>query len=132
MNSNHIDMYMLHDPLANVEAMLTVFDQSSLKEAEDHGMLFIAVHSDGTREVVKAKDVHEPTTHTSSLGGFEVVAPVYVDKRTAATVSVFDALSAIVDPQAATLSADGAATAEDPIEAFRSALAALKSLEAKE
>ena len=62
-----------------------------------------------------------------------MVLQPYVDKRTAATVACFDALSAIVDPQPATTDETGEGTeAVDQVEAFRAALAALKALEAKE
>lgn len=125
--------YMAHDPIGNVEGQLTCYDAEALAEAEKNGIVFIAVMSDGTRKVVKASEVSEPSSHGQD---FVFVQPTYVDKRTAATVAVFDALSAIVDPQPATADETGdeaeAVDPVDPVEAFRAALAALKALEATE
>ena len=116
--------YMAHDPVGNVEGQLTCYDAEALAEAEKNGILFIAVMSDGTREVVNASEVSEPCSHGKD---FVLVQPTYVDERTAATVACFDALSAIVDPQEA-----AAVDPVDPVEAFRVALSALKALEATE
>lgn len=125
--------YMAHDPVGNVEGQLTCYDAEALAEAEKNGMLFIAVMNDGTREVVKASEVSEPSSQGQD---FVFVQPTYVDKRTAATVACFEALSAIVDPQPAAADETGeeadAVDPVDPVEAFRVALAELKALEAKE
>jgi hypothetical protein len=125
--------YMAHDPVGNVEGQLTCYDAEALAEAEKNGMLFIAVMSDGTREVVKASEVSEPSSRGQD---FVFVQPTYVDKRTAATVACFEALSAIVDPQPAAADETGeeadAVDPVDPVEAFRVALSALKALEATE
>jgi hypothetical protein len=122
--------YMAHDPVGNVEGQLTCYDAEALAEAEKNGMVFIAVMSDGTRKVVKASEVSEPSSQGQD---FVFVQPTYVDKRTAATVACFEALSAIVDPQPATADETGEeAESVDPVEAFRAALAALKALEATE
>ena len=66
------------------------------------------------------------------MNGVTLCTPKYVDNRTAATVAVFDALTAIVDPESAVATADEtgeeAAMAADPVETFKAALAALKAL----
>lgn len=118
--------YIMHDPIGNVEGFITNYDPDVLQEAEDDGMVLIAQYSDGARELVKAQDVSEP-----KMPDIDIVAPSYVDKRTDATVAVFDALAAIVDPQAATLSADDAAGQADPVAAFKDALAKLRALKAQ-
>ncbi len=121
--------YMAHDPVGNVEGQLTCYDPEALAEAESNGIVFIAVMSDGTREIVKASEVSEPAPQGQD---FVFVQPTYVDDRTAATVAVFDALAAIVDPESAVATAEetGEETAAqaDPLETFREALAALKAL----
>lgn len=125
-----ITHYMAHDPIGNVESYLTEFDSELIARAAAAGIIFIAVYDDGTRKVVDASEVEEPQQERQA---YEIVTTSYVDKRTAATVAVFDALSAIVDPQPATADETGEGTeAVDPVEAFRAALAALKTLEATE
>lgn len=122
--------YMAHDPVGNVEGQLTCYDPEALAEAENNGIVFIAVMSDGARKAVKASEVSEPSPQGQD---FVFVQPAYVDERTEATVAVFDALAAIVAPEAATLSADEAATqAKDPVEVFMAALAKLKALKPAE
>lgn len=122
--------YMAHDPVGNVEGQLTCYNADSLNEAEKNGIIFIAVMSDGTRKVVKASEVSEPAPQGQD---FVFVQPTYVDDRTAATVAVFDALAAIVDPESAVATAEetGEETAAqaDPLETFKEALAALRALE---
>lgn len=126
----HIVDYMAHDPVGNVEGQLTCYDPEALAEAESNGIVFIAVMSDGSRKVVKASEVSEPSPQGEE---FVFVQPAYVDERTEATVAVFDALAAIVAPETATLSDSGAATqAADPVEAFMAALAKLKALKPAE
>lgn len=120
--------YMVHDPVANMEWQLDDFEQERLANMESSGFLFIALRDDDTREVVKAIDVAEPKPR---VNGVTLVTPTYVDNRTAATVAVFEALSAIVDPESAVATADetGEETESqaDPVEAFKEALAALKA-----
>lgn len=128
MKTRYIDHYMIHDPVNNVENTLTVFDTEQLQEAEDNGIVFIAVYDDDSRNRVAAKDIVEPVPHSC---GVTLVTPTYVDNRTAATAAVFDALAAIVDPEGAVATADETGeTAEtaDPVQAFKDALAALKAL----
>ncbi len=119
--------YMVHDPVANMEWQLDDFEQERLANMESTGFLFIALRDDDTREVVKAVDVVEPKPR---VNGVTLVTPTYVDNRTAATVAVFDALAAIVDPESTVATADeaggGAEAQADPVEAFKEALAALK------
>lgn len=128
-----ITHYMAHDPIGNVESYLTEFDSELIARAAAAGIIFIAVYDDGTREVVDAGEVEEPQQERQA---YEIVTTSYVDRRTAATVACFDALSAIVDPQPATADETGdeaeAVDPVDPVEAFRAALAALKALEATE
>lgn len=128
-----ITHYMAHDPIGNVESYLTEFDSELIARAAAAGIIFIAVYDDGTREVVDAGEVEEPQQERQA---YEIVTTSYVDRRTAATVACFDALSAIVDPQPATADETGeeadAVDPVDPVEAFRVALAELKALEAKE
>lgn len=128
-----ITHYMAHDPIGNVESYLTEFDSELIARAAAAGIIFIAVYDDGTREVVDAGEVEEPQQERQA---YEIVTTSYVDRRTAATVACFDALSAIVDPQPATADETGdeaeAVDPVDPVEAFRAALAALKELEATE
>jgi len=128
-----ITHYMAHDPIGNVESYLTEFDSKLIARAAAAGIIFIAVYDDGTREVVDAGEVEEPQQERQA---YEIVTTSYVDKRTAATVACFEALSAIVDPQPAAADETGeeadAVDPVDPVEAFRVALAALKALEATE
>lgn len=124
--------YMAHDPILNNEEPLTNYDEAVLAEMEDSGIVFIAVHDDDTRTLVKASDITPPEPQ---MGGVTLVTPIYVDTRTEATVAVFDALAAIVDPESAVATADetGEITeATDPVQAFKDALAALKALEPQE
>lgn len=121
--------YAVHDIIGNNEQCLTEYDPDVLQRAEDTGLIFVAQYDDGSREVVKAADVRKPDP---TVNGIPLATAGYVDERTAAAVAVFDALSAIVDPQPATADETGEGTeAVDPVEAFRAALAALKALEAK-
>ncbi len=128
-----ITHYMAHDPIGNVESYLTEFDSELIARAAAAGIIFIAVYDDGTREVVDAGEVEEPQQERQA---YEIVTTSYVDRRTAATVACFEALSAIVDPQPAAADETGeeaeAVDPVDPVEAFRAALAALKALEATE
>lgn len=126
--ARHIVAYIMHDPVANVEGYITDFDENSLTGAEDMGLLIIAEYSDGSREVVKAADVEPPQPE---LNGVKVVMPSYVDARTSATIAVFDALAAIVDPEPAAVSDEGESAAHgDPVAAFAAALADLKAVAA--
>lgn len=110
-------MYLLHDPVSNVEGVVAEFDRSKLQEAENRGNIFIAVHSNGSREVVKAADVRRPEP---MLNGVELAQPEYVDVRMDAVVACFDALA---NKQGiSTLSAKAAR------KTFAQALAELKAL----
>lgn len=127
---SHIVDYLIHDPVGNVEGQLGDYDPVRLEEAEKNGMVFIAVMDDGERRLVKAADVSEPKQQNQY---FTVAKPEYVDERTKATVAVFDAVAAIIDPQPATADESGeAAQQADPVAAFRAALDALKELEAND
>ncbi len=122
--------YMAHDPVCNMEEPLTVFDADTLSTMEARGIVFVAVYDDDSRAVVKASEIVEPEPQ---MNGITLVTPTYVDKRTAATVAVFDALAAIVDPEASAVAVDetGETTeTANPVETFKTALSALKELAA--
>ena len=125
--------YICHDAIANTEWYVSDFDKAKLKQAEDAGCLIIEELSDGSRRLSSADEVEEPPA--AMVGGIRLVAPKYVDDRTAAVTAVFEALSAIVDPEASVATADEtgeAVESADPVQAFRDALAALKALDGKE
>lgn len=120
--------YMAHDPVCNMEEQVTDFDPGTLSNMEAGGIIFVAVYDDESRAVVKASEMSEPEPQ---VNGVKLVTPKYVDLRTEATVAVFDALSAIVDPEASVAAADEAgetAEAADPVETFKAALIDLKAL----
>lgn len=124
--------YMAHDAVSNTEAVVDDYGAEALSSLAAAGVIFVAVHDDGTREVVEASEVTEPEPQ---VNGVTLVTPKYVDARTEATVAVFDALAAIVDPESSAATADEtgeAAEAADPVQAFKDALAALRALGAKE
>lgn len=128
----YVVAYICHDPIGNTEWYVSDFDKAKLKEAEAAGCLIIEEFSDGSRKLTTADEVDEPPA--TLVDGIKLVAPKYVDDRTNATVAVFDALVAIVDPESAVATADetGEATeVADPLQAFKDALAALKALEPK-
>lgn len=125
---SQIIRYMAHDPVSNFESCLDTYDPDVLANMEAGGIIFVAVYDDDSRAVVKASEVSEPEPR---VDGITLVTPKYVDARTEATVAVFDALAAIVDPEASAVVVDEAGeTTEtaDPVETFKTALDALKSL----
>ena len=125
----HVIGYFVHDIVGNIEQWLENYDQDALQAAEKAGLVFVAVYSDESREVVKAADIVKPSPY---VNGFTLAATEYVDNRTDATIAVFDALAAIVDPEGAVVTANETsevAAVEDPIETFKKALAALKAFE---
>lgn len=128
----YVVAYICHDPIGNTEWYVSDFDKSKLREAEAAGCLIIEEFSDGSRKVTTADEVDEPPA--TLVDGIKLVAPKYVDDRTNATVAVFDALAAIIDPESAVATADEtgeAAEVADPLQAFKDALDALKALEPK-
>ncbi len=126
----YIQAYLVHDVVGNQEGYLSDFDPEKLADAEANGLVFVAEYNDGSREVVSAKDVVEPKPRVL---GAPVATAGYVDERIAATVACFDALAAIVDPQPATADETGEEVAQVyPVEAFKTALDALKALGAEE
>lgn len=118
--TDYIEAYLLHDPIGNTEGVIAEYDPDKLMQAEANGAIFIAVHGDGRREVVKAASIHEPEPR---MNGVTLTKPEYVDARTQATVAVFDALAQQM-AGGAMLTADGSG-AESP---FEKALAALRAL----
>ena len=115
-------MYLAHDPLGNSETQVVEFDPALLAEAARRGNIFIAVDADGDRQIV------EPPT--GEAGSLTLVQPVYVDDRMEAVLDVFDALAALMLPEAAPLAAAAIPTAQqrDPSEVFAEKLAALRSI----
>lgn len=95
------------------------------------GLVIIAEYNDGSREVVPAIEVKQPNPE---VNGVEVVLPPYVDVRMSAVVEVFDALEAIMFPEAEPATETGAAPMRKaarkitPEDAFKAALAALKEV----
>lgn len=124
-------MYLAHDPLGNSEAQVVEYDPALLAEAERQGIIFIAVDSTGDRQIVSASDVKPPDDETGSL---MLVQPVYVDERMQAVIEVFDALEAIMFPEAEPATEMDAAPMRNaarkitPEDAFKAALAALKEV----
>lgn len=119
--------YWAHDPVGNIENMLQSFDMEQLQKGEDAGIVFVAEYDDGTRSIVKAADIVEPTTFSND-GGVTLVLPSYVDERTSATVACFDALAEIVNPSVAAAPTDETETQVDSIRAFMAALEKLRAL----
>ena len=120
--------YVAHDPLGNTEQQVAEFDPALLAEAERAGIIFIAVDAGGSRTIVPACDVAAPQSHEGSIS---LVQPVYVDDRMDAVLGVFDALQAVVFPEAvATVAteAPAAASAADPAQNFRDKLEALRQI----
>lgn len=131
--------YLAHDPIGNCEWQLSEFDTLLLASQEENGITFIAVDADGNRQIVGASEVTEPQENGAPL---ILVQPVYVDERMEAAADVFDALQALLLPEAAMMraasaddadvfdalqallltDADVASTARDPAEAFKKAL----------
>lgn len=121
---NRIITYWAHDPINNNEGVITNFDTSTLKQAEDNGIIIIAEYEDGTREKVNAENVTEPNIQDS--GFFVFVTPQYVDTRTTATYeairSIADAITPMI-PEA--LATDGQPS---PLDAITANLEKLKAL----
>lgn len=121
-------MFMAHDALSNTEMQVSEFDPALLAAAEAQGVIFIAVDAAGDRQIVPASEVKPPDGVT---GSFTLVEPVYVDDRMDAVLDVFDAMAALMFPDAATLAADDApqgAPARDPLEVLREKMAALREI----
>ena len=120
-------MYMAHDALSNTEMQVSEFDPALLAAAEAQGVIFVAVDAAGDRQIVDAAEVEPPTGEAGSL---TLVQPVYVDDRMEAVLDVFDALAALMLPEAAPLAAAAIPTAQqrDPSEVFAEKLAALRSI----
>ena len=75
-----------------------------------------------------ACDVAAPQSHEGSIS---LVQPVYVDDRMDAVLGVFDALQAVVFPEAVAMAATeapAAASAADPAQNFRDKLEALRQI----
>ena len=122
--------YMAHDAACNMEQPLDSYDAAYLSRLAADGIIFVAVYDDGSRCVVSADEVSEPEPQ---MNGITLCTPKYVNDRTTATIAVFDALAAIVDPESAVATTeetgDETEVKADPVEVFRAALAALRRLE---
>lgn len=105
--TEYVEAYLLHDPLGNVEGVITEYDADELRRAEDEGAVLIALYNSGRREIVKADEVVEPLPR---MNGVTLVQPEYVDDRMVAVVDVFEALAGELASQqpvaAISLSAD--------------------------
>ncbi len=122
--------YMAHDVINNVEGQLLDYDQESLLLAEQNGIVFVAVYSDGTRARVSAADITEPEP---MVDGVTIVKPEYVDARIDAVVNVLDTLIGIVDPGSAIATVSVANGEQvNPVDAFTAALDELKALTSEE
>lgn len=116
--------YLLHDAVGNTEEVITSYSEELLEQAEAAGMQFIAVRSDGARELVSREDVREPQPQ---VNGVTLCQPEYVDKRIDAILEAFEAIGAILEPPAAKTSKPKAAgidtgdlaTALDKLRAFK-------------
>lgn len=116
--------YLLHDAVGNTEEVITSYSEELLEQAEAAGMQFIAVRSDGARELVSREDVREPQPQ---VNGVTLCQPEYVDKRIDAILEAFEAISAILEPpaektskpKAAGIDTGDLATALDKLRAFK-------------
>lgn len=120
-----ITHYMAHDPITNTEGVVTEYDQDLLRKAEESGIIFIAVDSNGERSVVKSGDVKPPEHQDES---FIIVKPEYVDYRVKAVVDVFDALAASVPAVAASAEVQPVSSNARSAMSFSEALEALRKL----
>ena len=113
-----------------MEQPLDNYDAAELSRLAAAGIIFVAVYDDGSRRVVSVDEVSEPEPQ---VNGVTLCTPKYVDDRTVATIAVFDALAAIVDPESAVATTEETGEENeaktDPVEVFRAALAALRRLE---
>ena len=121
---NRIIAYWAHDPINNNEGVITNFDTSTLKQAEDNGIIIVAEYEDGTREKVNAEDVTEPNIQDS--GFFVFVTPQYVDTRTTAAYEAIKSIADAITPMIAEkFAADGQPS---PLDAITANLEKLKVL----
>lgn len=122
-------MFLAHDPVSNTEAQVSEFDKALLEAAAAQGVVFLAVDDAGNREIVPVDEVNPPDNYE---GSFTLVEPVYVDDRMQAVVDVFNALEAVMFPEAVALSVDDDAparvAARDPVQVFAENLAALREI----
>lgn len=127
---DNITHYIAHDPVSNSEGIVTEFDPELISRAAESGIVFIAVDADGNRAIVQPDDVKEPAIQDER---FTIVQPQYVDDRMSAVVDVFDALQAIIAPEASaasySLDADAVeAGSSDPFALFCAKLSALRAI----
>lgn len=125
--TRRVRAYLVHDAINNMEGYITDYSTEALQAAQESGLIIIAEYNDGSRDRVNAADVVEPQPE---VNGVTLVQPSYVDDRMEAAADVFDALQALLLPEAAALAYDAyaASSARDPAEAFKEALARFKAL----
>ncbi len=94
---NKYKMFFLHDPIGNYESQITNFDKNSLQQALDQGLSIIGITQNDNREIVKSvDDVREP--QVTSVNGFTVVLPSYVDTKVDELAKVVERLIDIFIP----------------------------------
>ena len=117
---------------------MTVYasNNATLDEAIADGAAIIRENDDGTTSIIYdgASWIEEKPDIDASQDSFIIVAPSYVDDRMAAVIDVFDALEAIMFPEAEPAAEQSAtpmrkaARKITPEEAFKSALDMLKAI----
>lgn len=111
-------------------------NNATLDEAVADGAAIIRENDNGTTSIIYdgASWIEEKPDIDAAQDSFIIVAPSYVDDRMAAVVDVFDALEAIMFPEAEPPAEQTATTMRKaarkitPEEAFKSALDMLKAI----
>ena len=111
-------------------------NNATLDEAVADGAAIIRENDNGTTSIIYdgASWIEEKPDIDAAQDSFIIVAPSYVDDRMAAVVDVFDALEAIMFPEAEPAAEQTATTMHKaarkitPEEAFKSALDMLKAI----
>lgn len=111
-------------------------NNATLDEAVADGAAIIRENDNGTTSIIYdgASWIEEKPDIDAAQDSFIIVAPSYVDDRMAAVVDVFDALEAIMFPEAEPAAEQTATTMRKaarkitPEEAFKSALDMLKAI----
>lgn len=108
-----------------------VTNNETLDDAVSDGASIVRENDDGTLSIVYdgAEWVETKPDIDAANTPFLVVEPQYVDERMVAVVDVFDALCALMFPEAVTLALDDSTPviARNPEEAFKESLAILKA-----
>ena len=117
---SRITHYMAHDPIANVEGVVTEYDPDLLQQAADGGVIFVAVKDDGSPSIVPAGEVRQPRSIDQE---YCFVQPAYVDERAKATLACLEAIAEMREAVSAK-----ARTAAEPNQKFSDALGKLREL----